>query len=103
MNDETLDYEELLQGEDGSGFLMSMHTFTHFKDIYRPELFNRDGYQENLPNGTKTFLEKAMERYEEIRKKPIEVQLSEEKLEKIHQIVENATSNLQPEVKGKRK
>ena len=64
---------------------------------------NRDGYQENLPNGTKTFLEKAMERYEEIRKKPIEVQLSEEKLEKIHQIVENATSNLQPEVKGKRK
>lgn len=103
MNDETLDYEELLQGEDGSGFLMSMHTFTHFKDIYRPELFNRDGYQENLPNGTKTFLEKAMERYEEIRKKPIEVQLSEEKLEKIHQIVENAASNLHPEVKGKRK
>lgn len=94
INDETLDYEELLQGEDGSGFLMSMHTFDHYKEVYRPELFNRDGYQENLPNGTKTFLEKAMERYEVLVKKPDEVQLSEEKLVNLRMIAEKAAKEL---------
>lgn len=94
MNDETIDYEELLRGEDGNGFLMSMHTFDHYKDVYRPELFNRDGYQENIPNGTKTFLEKAIERYEAIIRQPDEVSLSEEKLSRLHSIAERAAKEL---------
>lgn len=95
MNDETIDYEELLQGEDGSGFLMSMHTFGHYMDIYRPELFNRDGYQENLPNGTKTFLEKTMERYHKITSETVKPVLSPEILEEIHEIAVRAKEELQ--------
>ena len=73
---------------------MSMHTFDHYREIYRPELFNRDGYQENLPNGTKTFLEKAIERYEVLSKKPDEVMLSEDKLSKLRMIAEKAAKEL---------
>ena len=66
VNDETIDWDELIAGIDRDpafSFLMSEHTFRHFEEPHRPDMFNRDGVVRWEREGRKTLLDKAEEKY----------------------------------------
>lgn len=69
VNDETLDWDEVIAGIDKDpafSFLMSEHTFRHYEEPHRPDMFNRDGVARWEMEGSKDLLTKAREKYDAI-------------------------------------
>ena len=69
VNDETLDWEDLISGADRDpsfSFLTSEHTFRHFTEPHRPDMFNRDSPVNWELSGSKTLLDKAVEKFHAI-------------------------------------
>lgn len=93
VDDETLDFEELLEGDDEDGYLMSDHTLDHFQEMHRPELFYK-GYLRNDNDEERDILERAQNRYREIMAIPYENNLDEETAALVHEIVERAGKEL---------
>lgn len=93
VNDETLDFEELLQGDDDDGYLMSEHTLDHFQEMHRPPLFYkgfvRDGHEEE-----KSMLDRAEETYHHIMSLPQNHMLDSASLQAVHEIAVNAAKKL---------
>ncbi|HCP14193.1 MAG TPA: hypothetical protein DIT32_00145 [Peptococcaceae bacterium] len=90
VDDETLAYQELIDEVDKAGFIVSEHTMRHFTEPHRPRLFNRDGMAKWEQNGKKTLLDLATERYEELVKSPVKVDLSAERIQAIDAALEKA-------------
>lgn len=95
VDDETLDFEELLRGDDGNGYLMSDHTLRHFHELYRPELF----FQGNTPaaaDGTPlhTMLQRTLQRYHALKALPIRQVLNPDISQRIHEILLQAKQEL---------
>lgn len=83
VDDETLGFNELMAGDDKAGFILSEHTMRHFAEPHRPRLFNRDGMAKWEQQGKKTLLDLAMDRYEELVKAPVKVDLAPDKIKAI--------------------
>ena len=69
VDDETLDWDEVIAGIDQDpafSFLMSEHTFRHYTEAHRPDMFNRDGVTNWERGGSKTLEEKALEKFHAI-------------------------------------
>lgn len=69
VNDETMDWDELIAGLDRDpafSFLMSEHTFRHYEEPHRPDMFNRDGVARWEMNGKKDLLDMAREKFDAI-------------------------------------
>lgn len=69
VDDETLDWDELIAGLDRDpafSFLMSEHTFRHYEEPHRPDMFNRDGVARWEMNGKKTLTDMAREKFDAI-------------------------------------
>ncbi|MCD7922752.1 MAG: trimethylamine methyltransferase family protein [Clostridiales bacterium] len=94
IDDETLDFEELLEGDDEDGYLMSDHTLDHLRDAHRPELFYK-GYLRDIRDEEKTILDRALETYDTLRKLPVPCMLDEEAKNTVHAIVLRAAEELQ--------
>ncbi len=93
ITDETLDYKELLEGDDEDGYLMSEHTMDHFREIHRPELFYK-GYVREGNDESRTLLDRAYMQYQGIMSQPIADMLDDNKKAAVHQIVEQAAIEL---------
>lgn len=93
ITDETLDFEELLEGDDADGYLMSEHTMDHFREIHRPSLFYK-GYVREGKDEERDLLERARMQYNKIMALPVESMLDKETEKAIHKIVEQATVEL---------
>lgn len=93
ITDETMDYEELLEGDDEDGYLMNEHTMDHFREIHRPSLFYK-GYVRDEKDEERDILDRARIRYEEIIAMPVEEMLDEKTSAAVHKIVENAAVQL---------
>lgn len=93
VDDETMNFEELLEGDDEDGYLMSDHTLDHFHEMHRPELFYK-GYLRGENDEEKTLLDRALETYRKLMEKPLPQNLTPEKLQQIHEIVLRATDAL---------
>ena len=91
VDDDTLDFEELLEGDDGEGYLESDHTLDYFSTIHRCDLF----YGCTLDKeGSRTLNDRVMERYQQLTESPIPRVLSPETAALVHEIVERATEEL---------
>lgn len=93
VNDETLDFEELLEGDDEDGYLMSEHTLDHFHEMHRPELFYK-GYLRGENDEEKTLLDRALASYQKLIQKEQIPTLDPETAAKVHEIVERAAREL---------
>lgn len=94
ITDESLDFEELLAGEDEDGYLMSEHTLDHFHEIHRPELFYK-GYLRDVSDEERTLVDRARALYMKIMEQPKAAVMSEEKTAAVHKIVEQAKRDLE--------
>lgn len=90
VDDETMDYQEILDGVDKTGFIMSEHTMRHFAEPHRPRMFNRESMAKWEQQGKKTLLDQAMDRYEELIKAPVKMQLAADKIKAIDEVLKKA-------------
>ena len=93
IDDETLDFEELLEGDDEDGYLMSDHTLDHFHEIHRPELFYK-GYLRDQNDEEKTLVDRATAAYHKCMAQPGACLLTPEVEDTIHKIVLRAADEL---------
>ena len=93
ITDETLDFEELLEGADEDGYLMSEHTMDHFREIHRPMLFYK-GYVREENDEERDLLERARMQYDKIMAMPMAEMLDKETAAAIHEVVERAAAEL---------
>lgn len=93
VTDETLNFEELLEGDDEDGYLMSEHTMEHFRDAHRPELFYK-GYLRDVCDEERTLLNRAEEKYTQLMQTAPASMLTEDTANAVHQIVEEAANAL---------
>ena len=93
VNDETMNFEELLVGDDDGGYLMSDHTLDHFHEMHRPDLFYK-GYLRGEKDEEKTVIDRAEEVYRKLSRKPASCMLTPERQEKVHAIVARAAEEL---------
>ena len=93
VNDETLNFEELLAGDDDGGYLTSEHTLDHFHEMHRPDLFYK-GYLRGENDEEKTVTDRARETYQKLTARPIAHMLSPDTQKEIHEIVVRAAKEL---------
>lgn len=93
VDDEAVDFEDLLEGDDADGYMMMDHTIDHMHDAHRPELFYK-GDLRGKHDEVRTVLDRAMDRYNEIMAKPAEPMMDEETTARVHAIVERAAVEL---------
>lgn len=93
VDDETLDWDELLAGIDKDpafSFLMSDHTFRHFEEPHRPEMFNRDGMVRWERDGSRTLVQKAEEKLRGILAAPDTYELAADRAAAVDKVLAEA-------------
>lgn len=93
VTDETMNFDELIAGNDANGYLRSKHTRKHCRALHRSKLFNTQGEAKEGQAET-TLLERTRQFYEEFQKTPVPEILSLEKQETIAAIVKEAAESL---------
>ncbi|MCQ4864260.1 trimethylamine methyltransferase family protein [Pseudoflavonifractor phocaeensis] len=97
VDDETLDWDELIAGMDKDpafSFLMSEHTFRHYAEPHRPDMFNRDGLVRWEQEGSKTLTDKALEKFEAIMAAEDTYALSADKAAEVEKVLKQAHAAL---------
>lgn len=97
VNDETIDWDELIEGIDKDptfSFLMSEHTFRHFEEPHRPDMFNRDGVVRWEREGSKTLLDKAEEKYYALMAEKADYELPADKAAAVDEVLKKAHAAL---------
>lgn len=93
VNDETLDFEELIAGNDQGGYLRSKHTRKWCRKMHRSKIFNTGG-PAKTGEKDKTLLERTKEYYNTLASQPLPELLSEETGAAIADIVKEASEKL---------
>jgi len=89
VNDETLALDLIEEVGPGGNFIAEEHTMNHFRDmIWRPELLNRDVYENWESSGAKSFGERANEKVRSILENHKVRELPASQLERIRAIIE---------------
>ncbi len=96
VDDETMDFDELLRGDDKNGYLMSDHTLRHFHELHRPELFFKGNTGKPEDETLHTMLQRTVRRYQQLKALPANKVLSEEARAQIHEILLQAKKELNP-------
>lgn len=97
VDDETLDWDELIAGMDRDpsfSFLMSEHTFRHFTEPHRPEMFNRDGLVRWEQEGSRTLTDKALEKFHAIMDAADTYTLDADKAAEVEKVLKKAHAAL---------
>lgn len=94
VSDEEMDFEELLAGNDETTFLATKHTRRHYKKMHMPKLFYK-GKIPNLDEENREFMDRVKDKYDKLTANPVEPVFSEETINKIHDIAENAIKELE--------
>ena len=91
FNDETIGWNELVNKVDiEPGFLLSDHTFAHFMEPHRPDMFNRDGLVRWEENGSKTLQEFAVDKFHALMANKNEFALAEDKAAAVDAVLKAA-------------
>lgn len=93
VSDETLNFAELLAGNDADGYLRSKHTRKHCRKMHRPKLF-LTGTADDLEEAKETLLDRAMKEYRKLTAEEAASQLDAEKAALIHAITLRAAEEL---------
>ena len=97
VDDETLDWDEVIAGIDQDpafSFLMSEHTFRHYTEAHRPDMFNRDGVTNWERGGSKTLEEKALEKFHAIMAAEDTYALDADKAAEVEKVLKRAHAAL---------
>ncbi len=95
INEETLAFEAVKRVDIGGHFLEDEHTLRHFREeFWFPSLFDRDNWDSWKKKGSKSILEKAIQRKEEILKNHILKPLNQSIVDQIDEIVKEADKNI---------
>lgn len=97
VDDETMDWDELINSMDKDpafNFLMSEHTFRHFTEPHRPEMFNRDGLAHWEKDGKKTLEDRALDKFREIMAADDTYALDAEKAAAVEAVLKKAHAAL---------
>ncbi len=90
MSDETLALDLIDEmGPDGQ-YLDTEHTYTHFRERWYPQVFERDNYDNWLANGGKSVVERAAERVSKILAEHKPEPLPEDIRDKVNAVVRRA-------------
>lgn len=92
VDDDAIDFDEVLNGVDDQGFITSDHTLDHYQQLHRPELINRSGDQA----GSETLLDRAAAKYKQILENPLRRQLSPEAAAAMDAALQRALEVLEP-------
>ena len=93
IDDDTMDFEELLEGDDADGYLMSEHTLDYFHDLHRPELFYK-GHLNGKDDEALGLLDRALAKYHKLKALPVENVMTPEENLQVEAIVERAAAAL---------
>ena len=94
INDETLDWEEVMELDATKSFIDSEHTFAHFRSMSRPKLFNRDSRPRWEKGGKKDLVTTAKDAYCSIRDKYQPIAVGQDILDAMDQVVMDADKKL---------
>ncbi len=70
---------------------MSEHTFRHFEEPHRPDMFNRDGVVRWEREGSKTLLDKAEEKYYALMAEEADYALPADKAAAVDEVLRRRT------------
>lgn len=73
---------------------MSEHTFRHFEEPHRPDMFNRDGVVRWEREGSKTLLDKAEEKYYALMAEEADYALPDDKAAAVDEVLKKAHAAL---------
>jgi len=90
VNKETLALEDIDRQGPGGNFLQAKHTFNHFKEVWYPELINRESYDKWTGGGSKSIKNVVNEKLEWILANHKAKPLADEVKTKIFKILEQA-------------
>lgn len=93
VTDETLDFEEILAGNDADGYLRSKHTRKHCRKLHRSKLFVT-GTADDPKEAAMMLLDRAFDAYKKLTAEETPSLLDEIKTEHIHEIVIQAAADL---------
>ncbi len=93
VSDETLALDVIAQAGPDGQYLNKEHTRTHFRDVWYPNLFERDDYLTWQDRGCTTLAERAAERVEKILQQHRPEPLPDDVKAQLEKIVQRAESN----------
>ena len=95
LNEETLAWKEIMEmSADGEAFIAKEHTFRHFREIQRPNIFTRDTYHMWNENGRKDLIENALDYYQSMKEKIVPSELPEEVTSEMNAVLKKAHEKL---------
>ncbi len=94
LDDDSLTVEAIERVGPGGSYLTDSSTLDTFKDLYQPELLDRQGYDSWKESGEKDLAARARDKAKKILKNHEPYPLDEEKLDAMEQILEDARSKL---------
>ncbi len=68
IDEESLDYEEILTIGEGESFIDKEHNLRHYREVYRPQLFNSVSREQWEAAGAKGLPERARDLYSDFKK-----------------------------------
>lgn len=94
VNEDTLALEEILENAPDGEFVSTQHTLKYCRDSIRPGLFVANTMDQWEAKGRKSLYERAVEKYNELKKDLHPQPLSEEVKRELTRIVKHADENL---------
>ncbi|ATW24852.1 trimethylamine methyltransferase family protein [Candidatus Formimonas warabiya] len=94
INEDTMGFEELLNLAGREAFITMNHTFRHFKENYRPKVFNRISRPAWVEQGSKEMIERTRDIYKSIKENHKPIVLPNEVEKELQSIIKSAEKNL---------
>lgn len=94
VDEESVDWEEVMAIGPHESFVEKAHTFRHFRDYYRAKTFSRDSRTAWEEKGGKDLAARACEQYETLRQNYVPVTLPKEVTDEMDAIVKRADAQL---------
>lgn len=94
IDEENIDWKDLMEIKEGESFVSMDHTFAHFKDGFRTKLFSRDSRTTWIEKGSKNMADRAKDAYLTIKANYKPTPLPENVLKELDAIVKRADVEL---------
>ena len=94
ISDNSMGFEEVLNMDENPAFIASQHTFDHFRDIFRPSLFNTNSRMAWETEDKPDLYDRARNAYEEFKSKFKPRRLPDDLDAELKSIVDHANKTL---------
>jgi len=94
VDEEAVDWADVIALAEHEGFVDKKHTFKHFRDGYRTKTFSRDSRTAWVGKGSKDIAERAKDQYQLIKENYQPIILSKEVTDELDAIVKRADEEL---------